>query len=111
MEEIRIKPTEDGRWNWHRSEDDEVIGEGPGFDVRAACIEAARTEGGAEKISVTRESGLVEDLITPARCRIVLLRIDGSEVGELDPPPGDGSAPVTVTLTPPPSLEEARTDG
>jgi hypothetical protein len=107
MDEIRIKPTEDGRWNWHRAEGDDVTGRGPGFDVRSACIEAARTEGGAERVTVTRASGLKEDLITPARCRIVLLRLDGSEVGELDPPPGDGSAPVSVTLTPPTSTEEA----
>jgi hypothetical protein len=99
MEEIRIVPSEDGKWNWEHVVDGEVT-TGPGFDDRTACIAAGRGEGGAEEIKIIRASGAEEIQSTPPTCRVVLLRVDSSEYGELDAAPGSGGVGQTITLMP-----------
>jgi hypothetical protein len=109
--QIAIAPTKEGRWNWLRvDEKGKIEGEGPGFEDRASAVTAGRIEGGAEEVTVTRGSGVPETYFTPPSCRVVLLRQDGSEVGELDPAPGDGEVGQRITLTPVGSNEEAVTN-
>ncbi|HYJ22614.1 MAG TPA: hypothetical protein VEW07_11410 [Solirubrobacterales bacterium] len=98
--QINIAPDEKGRWNWERVEDGGAVTEGPGFDDRSEAIAAGRAEGGAEEVTVTRGGGDPETYFTPPTCRVVLLRADRSEVGELDSAPGDGSVGQSITLTP-----------
>ncbi len=99
--QINVAPDEKGRWNWERVDDDgKGADKGPGFDDRGVAIAAARAEGGAEEVTVTRGGGNPESYFTPPACRIVLLRADGSKVGELDSAPGDGSVGQTITLAP-----------
>jgi len=101
MEEIRVIPTDEAGWYWARVKDDDEVRRAAGtFDDRATCITAARAEGGAEPITITRGDGASETLTTAPLCRIVLLRADGSEVGELDAAPGDGDIVHRITLAP-----------
>jgi hypothetical protein len=98
--QINVAPDKDGRWNWQHVDDNGEATDGPGFDDRGSAIAAGRAEGCAEEVTVTRGNGERETHFTPPACRVVLLRADGSEVGELDPAPGDGSVGQTITLTP-----------
>jgi hypothetical protein len=110
-DEIRVRPSKDGSWSWTAYVGDDAVGKEDGYGGRAAAIAAARQEGGAEVLEIKRATGEVETARTSGRCRIVLQREDGSEVGELEPPPGDGNPPIQVTLAPIVSGEEATTDG
>jgi hypothetical protein len=107
---IEIQPSAKGtKWNWRRPEDErgQKAGRGPGFDNRRDAIEQGRLAAGAEVVTVQRSSGATETYLTPALERVVLLRLDGSEVGELDPPPGEGGPVQQITLEPAAELGEA----
>lgn len=99
--QIEIVPQSDGTWKWQRIEDDASISaEGEGFDDRAGALAAGREEAGSEQVLVKRSSGSEEQYLTAPTARVVLLNLDGKEVGELDPPAGTSSAPIQVTLNP-----------
>lgn len=102
--EVFPEATGDG-WNWRQGAED-----GPGYDNRHDAIEGARAEGGAEEVTVTRVSGAKETHLTPPVIRIVLLRRDGTEVGELDPPPSEAGPVQQITLAPVAETSEAVTE-
>lgn len=109
--QINIAPDKVGKWGWKCIGDGEATDGQGGFETRGEAIAAGRANGGAEEITVTRSGGVSETHFTPPTCRVVLLRLDGSEVGELDAAPGDGAVGQRITLTPAGTDEEAVTNG
>lgn len=110
--QINVAPDKDATWKYERVDEDGSASEGEsGFADRGECIAAARTAGGAEEVKVTRGENEPEIYTTPPTCRVVLLREDGTEVGELDAAPGEGEVGQRITLTPAGANEEAVTDG
>ena len=91
--EIHVRPYEDGSWAFYRSDETpKPFGE---IETRAEAIKAAREFNGRKPVTVTDADGnAVGNAELPGRLRIVLLRKDGSEYGELD---AAASAPGTPT--------------
>lgn len=90
--EICVRPYEEGSWGWlGMGPTGEVLEMRDNLEDRGAAIAAAREQAGVESIKITYPDGSEDQASTPALCRVVLQRADGSEVGELEPAP---SAPA-----------------
>lgn len=85
------------------------------FPTRAEAIEAARYAAGQRIEKLYRSDGTVYGEARTPGARVVLLRPDGSEYGELDPPPSAATGPPQVIQLEPldaeHSAEEVETDG
>lgn len=97
--EIHVRPREDGTWDVYATDRSDETGN---FDTRSEAIAAAREANGRKAVTVTDEDGNnVGSGFVGGKLRVVLLRPDGSEYGELDPPASESSGPIKqVTLTP-----------
>lgn len=115
MDQIEVVPFEDGTWNWRVRVDGSVAEEGDGGHTRADAVAAARAYNGDEELTLTRADGSAagkERRRRPEALRVVLLRVDGSEYGELDPAPSTATGPPhEVTLTPAGEMGEAVSNG
>lgn len=102
-DEIQVLPRKNGRWT--------IVVDGSenreGFDTRREAIDAARREGGAEEVRIVREDGSEETVTSTPNCRVVLMRPDGSEYGELNPAPSSSGPAQTITLNPASERTEA----
>lgn len=88
MEQIEIYPA-GGQWYWrHVNEDGSSQDSEPYADRNEAIAEGRRRVGGESVDLISKVTGeKVGEQRTRTGCRVVLLREDGSEYGELDPPP------------------------
>jgi len=75
MDQYEVFPKGDG-WNWRLRKSSRSVETGDGYDTRSEAIGAARDE-------------------NPGDVRLVLVRKDGSMVGELDGPRSSGAAQQT----------------
>lgn len=94
MEQVEIKP-EGGQWTWRHVDDDKTeVASGSCEDRTTAIAEGRKAAGGRRVMQTDTETGEeVGETQLPTTCRVVLLRPDGSEYGELDPgPQADGPA-------------------
>lgn len=114
MEQFEVYPEKDG-WNWRRrGADGKSKGSGPGYGSRADAIAGAREEGrGDERLQLTRGDGsLVQKVFQRGGPeRIVLLRADGSEHGEIDHALRHGGQAQTVSITPAAESTKAVSNG
>jgi hypothetical protein len=104
-EQYEVYPEANGddppTWNWRLRADDRTKSKGDGYAERGAAIAAAREANGAQVVNLTRDDGSSAGVAKlPGKLRVVLLRLDGSEYGELDGPVGTSATPQVVTLTP-----------
>lgn len=108
VEQLEVLP-KGSNWNWQERLGSGRIGDkGEGYETRAEAIEAAREAAGAERIEVRRGgSSEAETYLTSTTTRVVLLRRDGSEVGELNPPVGPGGPGQTVQVSLTPAVENS----
>ncbi|RJQ08786.1 MAG: hypothetical protein C4558_07465 [Dehalococcoidia bacterium] len=97
MAQIEVLPVKD-KWAWQRRGDDgKVEGKPKVFDTRAQSIVAAREAAGEERETLYNNDG---DPVAERRVsgeRVVLLREDGSEYGQLAAP-RVSDKPQLVTL-------------
>lgn len=112
-DQFEIVPSEDGTWAWQKRIDGVITDGESGFELRADALAIARDLNGDEVLDLRRADG---ELVRQQRerksdaLRVVLLRLDGSEYGELDPPPSPATGePHRVTLTPATESGEAVT--
>jgi hypothetical protein len=115
VDQIEVFPQDDGRWNWQKRIDGDVQETGNGYQDRSSAIEAARAGRGDEVLNLVRDDGSVAGTTRVSRgegLRVVLLRADGSEYGELDPAGSPSPTATLLTLTPAGTTSEAvRLDG
>jgi hypothetical protein len=107
-DQIEVLPTEDG-WIWRKRLGDEVVVNGDPVVTRSEAIEAARTANGSEKLERRRTDGSLHGIeYTQGGLRVVLLRRDGSEYGEIDRPPSTGGNSQILNLTPAVETDDAK---
>lgn len=111
VKQVEILPKGD-EWNWQERLDSGRIGEkGEGYETRREAIDAGREAAGAERIEVKRGgSDVAESYLTSTTTRVVLLKRDGSEHGELNPPVGEGGPGQTVQVNLTPATEASEAD-
>ena len=108
MDQIEVVPNKDGTWNWRSRSGGKIVEKGKGYENRADAIAAAREGRGDATFTLTDDAGnVVGTTRASAGPRIVLLRLDGSEYGELDPPASGGTQAQLVSITPAGSTNEA----
>lgn len=112
--QIEIVPQKDGSWNWQRREDSKITDSGAGYESRSEALTAGREAAGSEKIWVKRSSAPSEEeeYLSSPNARVVLLDLEGNEVGELDAAPSTTSVtPIQVTLAPAEEASEGAEPG
>lgn len=101
--EVQVIPTKSGTWH--------VAVDGTqsrtSHEDRAAAIAAAREAAGARDEQVFDGEGTAVGTVHYDGCRVVLMRVDGSEYAELDPAPGDPTNAQRISITPADSTSEA----
>lgn len=107
QEQVEVYPA-DKRWR-HRRRSDEGRASKPSkpFTTRAEALAAARESVGGGLVELVRDGKTIGTQQLPTEVRVVLLRADGSEVGELNPPPPGSDSPQRVDLTPAGTEESA----
>lgn len=109
-ERIEVYPDEAGEHRWRKiaANGDETADSGEGYKNRGDAIEAARREAGGGLVDLVRDGEVVGQQVQPPNCQIVLLRKDGTLVGELDraPTPEDAGPAQEVDLEPATTTEE-----
>lgn len=99
-DQIEVVPAGDGTWGWRKRVDDQVV-DGASCETRREAIDAARAARGDELVTLTRADGSEAGTARlGGGMRIVLLRGDGSEYGELDPAETSGTAVRVSALVP-----------
>lgn len=106
VDQVEILPKGDG-WNWQERLGSGRVGEkGEGYETRGEAIEAGREAAGAERIEVKRGgSADAESYLTSTTTRVVLMKRDGSEHGELNPAVGEGGPGQSVHVNLNPATE------
>lgn len=103
VDQIEIVPIEDGTWERRKRIDGEVV-ETHECETRKQAIAEARAANGVKELNVTDQDGNIVGRMRTREddsLRIVLLRLDESLHGELDPPPSTSTGqPHVVSLTP-----------
>jgi hypothetical protein len=94
--EIQIYPTEDNQWSWRKVEDGEKTEQGDAYDDRSTAIEQGRASRGEEGVSIVKDGETIGQGSIGGQGRVVLLRKDGSEYAELDPPASVNQDPNEV---------------
>lgn len=97
---IEVYPQDESgsSWGWRETDGD---GAADGFENRRDAIAAARKYAGAGEVQLVEDGKVTGTARREANQRIVLVRYDGSEVGELDRQPSTGGGPPQViNLTP-----------
>lgn len=96
--EVQIQP-KDGKWVWTRLENGKPVSGGENKD-RTEAIAEAREAAGAVTTDLFRKdkNGEVKPFGTARTpgCRVALMWEDGSEYGELDPPPSSATGPPQI---------------
>lgn len=112
-DQFEIVPAEDGTWGWQKRVGGSVVDEFHGYEARSHTLAEVRAMNGDETLEVRRTNGQLVRTIRdrkPDALRVVLLRLDGSLYGELDPPPSNATGePHRITLTPATESGEAVT--
>jgi hypothetical protein len=99
VREVRVYPDED-QWAYALVEDDEVLETHEADDQRSAFA-GARAIGGHETIELFDADGNPVGTAKKPGCRVVVLRRDGSEYGELEPAESTaGGTPIRVSIEP-----------
>jgi len=110
-DQYEIVPLDDGSWRVDLRQED-AVKKGAEFEIRREAIQAAREANGTRDLTVSDENGRpVSTVRQYGPLRVVLLRPDGSEYGELDHAQGTGGYPQYVNLTPAPLTDQAREAG
>lgn len=86
VDQIEVLPLEDGTWEWRKRIDDRIVASVGGKEAsRSEAIAAARSARGDEEVQLVRGDGSTAGTARiGGGLRVVLLRSDGSEYGELD---------------------------
>lgn len=111
---IEVFPKEDGQWSWRRRDEGGKATDKPDSDFpdRRTAIGDARHAAGATRRETFYDDGKSAGVkSTPTQEQVVLLRLDGTLVGELDPAPSRGGTPQHVSLTPATESGEGGLDG
>ena len=107
---IEVYPDKSGEWRWRKKagNGDVTADSGEGYESRAGAIAAARAEAGGKTYNLTDpDTGEVEGQRTEApNEQVVLLREDGTVVGELDPAPAAPDSEDTHISVDPIDTEE-----
>jgi hypothetical protein len=101
VDQIEVYPQKD-KWYWRRREGKSIAAKcrASGYADRAEAIAEARKERGGE-VNLVDDDGKKVGRASLGGLRVVLLRADGSEYGELDAPASSSNGQAQrVTLTP-----------
>jgi hypothetical protein len=97
MAEYQVAPGKSG-WNWQLQEGSKTLERGDGYETRSDAINAAGEHRGDQQLSYA--DGTPADIRRGGPERVVLLRADGSLVGELSHRIAEGGAAQQVDVEP-----------
>jgi hypothetical protein len=97
MAEYQVAPGKSG-WNWQLRDGSKTVARGDGYETRSDAINAAGEHRGDEQLY--RADGTPAEILRGGPERIVLLRADGSLVGELSQRVADGGDAQQITVEP-----------
>lgn len=95
VSEVQVCPTKSGKWTVEA--DGKKVGT---FEDRKSAIAEARAAAGGTSEELFDANGKLAGTVETPGARVVLMRPDGSEYGELQAPPGNPDGAQRLSITP-----------